>query len=161
MYEYLFHHDCFSRHRMVPFLCGHRRIRTFGTYSVRLFSRQVHSTTLPYVQSHFHDIVMSRDAGWRRFFWLFHCLVRIGTSGGTRTHTVPLLRRLPLPIGIQRLGCDIHHSIYTAAFVKSECCGFQLAHPFQGAMVYLIHIISLCETYVSNDRYIFLIRASV
>lgn len=50
---------------------GHRRIRTFGTYSVRLFSRQVHSTALPYVQSHFHDIVMLRDAGWRRFFRLF------------------------------------------------------------------------------------------
>ena len=32
---------------------GHRRIRTFGTYSVRLFSRQVHSTALPYV--HFNS----------------------------------------------------------------------------------------------------------
>ena len=57
------------------------------------------------------------------FLSIVHYLIRIGTSGGIRTHTAPLLRRFPLPIGIQRLGCDIHHSIYTATFVNSACCG--------------------------------------
>ena len=114
---------------------GHRRIRTFGTYSVRLFSRQVHSTALPYVHfnSRIHigcdsifDIYAKFDITRRRmasFLLIIHYLVLYSTSGGTRTHTAPLLRRSSLPIGIQRPVCNIHHSIYTATFVNSACCG--------------------------------------